>query len=112
MSPASTLRRILLLASFRAVFGMVAVVALVGPGALPILIPGIPAVFCCYKAWRHLEIKATRFGLCLSSAMWLGTAAAVVAHDRTPESIVLSGAIAFFAFADTMFSTMRVERVP
>lgn len=112
VSPASTLRHILLLASIRAAVGMVCVIAIAGVGALPVVLPGIPAAVACFMGWRTLSMKMVRLGLCLSSAMWIGTAAAVVAHNHTVHSTFLAGSIALFAVADAMFSTMRVERVP
>lgn len=111
VSPVSTLRHILMVSVFRALIGMIVTVWLIGPEAAPILIPGVTAAIAHLRAGRTLSTQLYRLGLCLSSSMWIGAAAAFVYHDTTGASIFLAAVITTFAVTDIMLSTMRMERI-
>lgn len=112
VSPATTIAHVLMVSAFRALAGMFGVLWIAGMGASPILIPGILACLACMKAGWSLDPRMARIGLCLSSAMWVGAAAAVLNTHPTHDAVFLAAAIASFAVTDMMMATMRIEQVP
>jgi hypothetical protein len=112
VSPAATLGHILIVSACRALLGMGVVLWIVGKGALPIVVPGVAAFVTCVRGGWDMDARMARLGLCLSSSMWVGAAAAVVAQYPSKEAIFLAAAITSFALTDVMLATMRMERVP
>ena len=111
VSPASTLRHMLLVSAFRSLIGMCAVIWIVGVGALPIVVPGVAAFIVCARASHGLRTRLFRLGLCLSSSMWIGASAAIVVHSPTAHAIFLAISLSAFAVTDVMLATMRMEHM-
>jgi hypothetical protein len=111
VSPAATLEHILWFSALRALVGMVAVLWIVGIGAIPVVLPGLAATITCARAGWSLDPKLARLGLCLSGSMWVGAAVAVLTQGPSGHEAFLAAGIAAFAVTDVMLSTMRMERL-
>lgn len=112
VSPAGILGFLLIVAGFRCLLGLVGVLYLIGASGFPLIIPGLLAFVVCIRAGWTLKSVLMRRGLCLSASMWIGSAAAVVAHDTFAHSVFLALTICSFAATDIMLSSMRMEKLP
>jgi hypothetical protein len=99
------------ISALRSAIGMTATILLVGNGALPLLLPGVAAIVYFIKGSFEPKSRDSRVGLCLSSSMWVGSAAALVCHETTQHSIFFAAVITSFAVTDIMLASMRLESV-
>lgn len=109
VSPVRTLAIIMALTGARAAAGAAISIAMFGIPALPLLIPGIPAIVASALAARKFNSFYARLGLCMSAAMWVGVVTAIVENSHSESTVFLAGAVASFAVADVLFGTMSVR---